>query len=158
MKNLNKLFVGAAALVLLTACGPSKVSYEKFHEKAEAAAEKDPGYTKATAKGTFYSNNLGIEVTIKLDNTFVKGNEGWVLKEDEESNAGTLAAIGLLSMRASTVGENDKTTYYAGNGFKTVTTSDKGDTTIVYNSNGYVTSYKGLLAGGDANFKFSWSK
>ena len=131
MKNLNKLFVGAAALVLLTACGPSKVSYEKFHEKAEAAAEKDPGYTKATAKGTFYSNNLGIEVTIKLDNTFVKGNEGWVLKEGEESNAGTLAAIGLLTMRASTVGENDKTTYYAGKGFKTVTTSDKGDTTIV---------------------------
>ena len=34
MKNLNKFFVGAAALVLLTACGPAKVSYDKFHEKA----------------------------------------------------------------------------------------------------------------------------
>jgi hypothetical protein len=158
MKNLNKFFVGAAALVLLTACGPAKVSYDKFHEKAAAAAEKDPGYTKATAKGTFYSNTLGVEVTIKIDNTFVKGDEGWALKEGEESNAGTLAAIGLLTMRASTVGEDEKTTYYAGNGFKVVTKNDKGDTTIVYNSNGYVTSYKGLLVGGDANLKFSWSK
>ncbi len=158
MKNLNKFFVGAAALVLLTACGPAKVSYDKFHEKAAAAAEKDPGYTKATAKGTFYSNTLGVEVTIKIDNTFVKGDEGWALKEGEESNAGTLAAIGLLTMRASTVGEDEKSTYYAGNGFKVVTKSDKGDTTIVYNSNGYVTSYKGLLVGGDANLKFSWSK
>lgn len=158
MKNLNKFFVGAAALVLLTACGPSKVSYDKFHEKAAAAAEKDPNYTKASAKGTFYSNTLGVELTIKINNTFIKGDDGWALKEGEESNAGTLAAIGLLTMRASTVGEDDKTTYYAGNGFKIVTKGDKGDTTITYNSNGYVTSYKGLLAGGDADIKFSWSK
>ena len=158
MKNLSRFFVGAAALVLLTACGPSKVSYAKFHEQAAAAAEKDPGYTKATAKGTVYASVAGAEITIKVNNKFVKGDDGWELAEGEESTAGTILVAFLLPMRAVDVTEDEKTTYYAGNGFKTVSKDDDGNGTVTFNANGYVTSMKGKTESGKADLKFSWSK
>ena len=47
MKNLNKFFVGAATLVLLTACA-QKISAEKFQAKIDALEEHQ--YQEATIK------------------------------------------------------------------------------------------------------------
>ena len=48
MKVLNKVFMGAAMLVLLTACGPQKISAEKFQAKIDALEEHQ--YQEATVK------------------------------------------------------------------------------------------------------------
>ena len=48
IKNLNKLFIGATALALLTGCGAQKVSREKFQEAVNKLEEHT--YTEAVVK------------------------------------------------------------------------------------------------------------
>ncbi len=150
MKNLNKFFVGAAALVLLTACGPAKVSYDKFHEKAVAAL-KDAKEKKfdVTLKGTYKSD----EGEQKMDNVVLKWNEGVfaatnVLHADEVA-----AAVVLNLLTADLIGEDEKVTYYAGNGFKTVKTTDDGSVTTTWNKYGLPTAIKGGGSSITASYK-----
>ncbi len=153
MKNLSRFFVGAASLVLLTACGPSKVSYAKFHEQAVAAVEKAPEYKKVTCKGEM----TAASVSMKLDVVFEKKDSGWEMTKGDELQA--TVASSLILITADTVTEDDKTTYYAGNGFKAVHKEDNDNSTATWNSYGYLTSLKS--DGGDmgkVDVKLTWSK
>ena len=153
MKNLSRFFVGAASLVLLTACGPSKVSYATFHEKAVAAVEKAPEYKKVTAKGSV----TAASVELKLDCVFEKKDSGWELTKGD-AISGSAAAV-YLSMTADLVGEEEDTTYYAGNGFKITTNNEDGKGSITWNASGYITAIKvDAKDSGNMNVKFSWSK
>ena len=139
MKNLNKFFVGAAALVLLTACGPAKVSYDKFHEKAVAAL-KDAKEKKfdVTLKGT-YKDDDGEH---KMDNVVLKWNEG-VFAATTVAHLDEVGAALILNGLTADLAQNDEnTTYYAGNGFKATKKTDDGTSTMVWNKYGLPTSWK----------------
>ena len=152
MKVLNKIVIGAAALVLLTACGPSKVSYAKFHEQAEAAIKKEVTYKKVTVKGKIEASST----TLSLDVEFTMKDGSWdMTKGDVVSGA---MAIVFLSETADLVPEDSKTTYYAGGGFKTVSKDDDGSGTMTWNSYARLTSAKGKSDGAKVDVKLSWSK
>ena len=158
MKVLNKIVIGMASLVLLTACGPSKCSFEKYKEQANAASEKDPGYKKVVVKGSVKATVVGITAEVKMDHTFEKDGDEWKMTKGEEG-AGSAAALLAASARAwdHAVQENENATYYAGNGFKVEIKGDEQNATYVYNSYGYMTSSK---ASGDSegSVKLTWSK
>jgi hypothetical protein len=139
MKNLSRFFVGAAALVLLTACGQSKVSYEKFHEKAVAAL-KEAGEKEfdVVVKGK-YKNDSGEH---QMDNVTLYWKSGAFLPTsalhvDEDIVAGLLNL-----MTADLVSEDENTTYYVGGGFKAVTKTDDASYTKTWNKYGLPTSIK----------------
>ena len=144
MKILNKVVIGMASLCLLTACGPSKVSYDKFHEKAVEAVKNAPAYVKFTAKGTLKASSL----SLTLDDVFEKKDGEWTLTKGDALDA--LVASMFAGMTADTVTNDEGTTYYAGGGFK----ATKDDNLAEWNSSGYITHYK--ADGSDV--KFSWSK
>ena len=139
MKSLNKFFVGAAALVLLTACGPAKVSYDKFHEKAVAAL-KDAKEKKfdVTLKGT-YKDDDGEH---KMDNVVLKWNEGAFVPTDILHLDEVAAATLMNGLTADVASEDENTTYYAGNGFKATKETDDGKYEMVWNKYGLPTSWK----------------
>ncbi len=153
MKNLSRFFVGAASLVLLTACGPSKVSYAKFHEKAVAAVEKAPEYKKMTCKGTVVASS----VTLNLDVAYEKKDSGWELTKGDAASVLTVSTI--IFITADKVSETEGATYYAGNGFKVVSKDDEGNKgTMTWNADGYIATIK---TGGEKNkvdIKVNWTK
>ena len=160
MKVLNKVVIGMASLVLLTACGPSKCSFEKFSEEARAAAEKDPEYKKVVVKGTVKAAVVGISAEIKLNHTFAQDEDGdWEMTDGEATTASV--ALGYASMRAvmfcGDEAEEDAT-YYCGNGFKVVGKNEDASATYVFDKYGYVTSVKGKAEGADVNVTVKWSK
>ena len=67
MKVLNKVFMGAAMLVLLTACGAQKISAEKFQAKIDALEEHQ--YQEATVKyvSDMVGTGMAEETTEKED-------------------------------------------------------------------------------------------
>lgn len=158
MKVLNKIVIGMASLVLLTACGPSKCSFDKYKEQANAASEKDPGYKKVVVKGSVKTSLVGITAEVKLDHTFEKDGDDWKLTKGDEG-AGAVAALAAASARAwdYAVSENEDATYYAGNGFKVEIKSDEQNATYVYNSYGYMTSSK-ASGSSEGSVKLTWSK
>ena len=145
MKILNKVVIGMASLCLLTACGPSKCDYAKFHSEAVKAQEKDPGYTKVTAKGEIKSTLLSATVDAVLE----KKNGEWELTKGDALSAVTL--VTFVAATADTVPEDSESTYYCGNGFKVT----KGENVANYNASGYLTSIK---ESGGTSLKFSYSK
>ena len=160
MKVLNKVVIGMAALVLLTACGPSKCSFEKFSEEARAAAEKDPGYNKVVVKGTVKAAAAGISAEVKLNHTFAKDEDGdWEMTDGEAITA--TAALNYASYRAvmfcGDEAEEDAT-YYCGGGFKIVGKNEDGSATLKFDSYGYLTSMKGKSNGSDVDVTVKWSK
>ena len=149
MKNLSRFFVGAAALVLLTACGPSKVNYEKFHEQAVEAVKKAGEKEFAVTVKGYYKDNDGKH---EMESISVKWSKGAfaptsALHIDEDT-----IAIMLNTLTADLVGEDDNTTYYAGNGFKTVAKTDEGDYTKTWNKYGLPTAVKSS----DSNYTVSY--
>ena len=165
MKVLNKLVVGAAALVLLTACGPSKISYDKFHEKAVEAAKIENGYTKAVVDGKAKIKQEGKTTEYTFDKVTVDGfTNGRMSAAEIGAKIAALAVAGkevdamALTFCASTaelVANSDKATYYSD---LSVATEDDGNKfTLKYDKNGLPTSYK---FSGDASgsLKISWSK
>ena len=141
MKVFNKLMLGAAALALLPGCSlfQSKVSYDKFHEKAQAAHEKGHSYKKAVVNGTMESGDMTIEIK-KAQFTLKDGV--WTPGDDVGLMPALVGAM-ILAEEAYLVPEDEQTTYYVGGGFKTVTKDDDSTGTMVWNSNGLVTSAKG---------------
>ena len=131
MKALAKVMMGAAALVLLTGCGPSKTSYENFHKKAQEAHEKGNSYTSATLSGTMEDSGSKTEIKSKK---FTKTSLGWQAVDGILDNL-YLAYVGA---EAAYVDEYEDATYYAGNGFKYTL----NDATRSYNAAGLLTSYK----------------
>ena len=160
MKVLNKVVIGMASLVLLTACGPTKCSFEKFSEEARAAAEKDPEYKKVVVKGTVKANVLGVSAEVKLDHTFEKTDSGWE-KTKGEDGAGAATALSYTAYRAvmfcGDEAEEDAT-YYCGGGFKVVGKNEDASATYVFDKYGYVTSVKGKAEGANVNVTVRWSK
>lgn len=154
MKNLSRFFVGAASLVLLTACGPSKVSYAKFHEKAVAAVEKAPEYKKMTCKGSVVASSI----TLNLDVAYEKKDGEWELVKGDSISVAAVATI--IFMTADKVTENSDATYYAGNGFKVVSQDDDGNKgTITWNAYGYIASIKSNAGElGKVDVKVNWTK
>ena len=145
MKVLNKVVIGMASLVLLTACGPSKCSYAKFHEEAVKAVEKAPEYKKMTAKGEIKSSLMNLTIDAVLE----KKDGEWELTKGD-----ALSATALIVYAASTadlVPEDSGTTYYCGKGFKAV----KDKQTAVWNASGFLTSIK---EDSGTSLKFSYSK
>ncbi len=160
MKVLNKVVIGMAALVLLTACGPSKCSFEKFSEEARAAAEKDPDYKKAVVKGTIKTKTLGVESELKIDHTFEEKDNGWEMTKGE-ADLGAAAALVYVEIRAwQFAGDEaeEDATYYCGGGFKVVGKNEEGSATYVFDKYGYLTSAKGKAEGKDLNVTVKWSK
>lgn len=136
--KLNKLLLGCAAVVLLTGCSSlKKVDYDKFHEQAVAAHDKGHSYKTASVSGTIKDGST----TTKIDKmtftyTTTLGLKAWV--PDDGSSA--IIAL-VLNADASTVGNSDSRTYYAGGGFKVEDKETKD--TAVYNAAGLVTSMSG---------------
>ncbi len=87
MKVLNKVFMGAAMLVLLTACGPQKVNAEKFQAKIDALEEHQ--YQEAVVKYQFDIVGTGVmeEVTdnSKGEAKFTWQDTGWVAEKAEDA-------------------------------------------------------------------------
>ena len=152
MKNVSRFFVGAAALVLLTACGPSKVTYEKFHEKAVAALKEAKEKTyDVTLKGTYKDESSG--ETSKMDNVVLKWNKGAFEATSALHVDEVAAAVILNLLTANLVGEDENITYYAGNGFKTVKTTDDGSVTTTWNKYALPTAVKGGGSSITASYK-----
>ena len=152
MKVLNKIVIGAAALVLLTACGPSKVSYAKFHEQAVAAAKKEVSYKKVKFSGK--SKTSSTEITLSAVYELKDGK--WQMTEGGAVEAVVTATY--IAMTADTIAEDEKSTYYAGNGFK-VTRQDGDDkATMTWNEYGLLTSAKGKANGAEVDISLKYSK
>lgn len=149
MKNLSRFFVGAAALVLLTACGPSKVNYEKFHEQAVEAVKKAGEKEFAVTVKGYYKDNDGKH---EMDSISVKWSKGAFAPTSALHIEEDAIAIMLNALTADLVGEDDNTTYYAGNGFKTVAKTDEGDYTKTWNKYGLPTAVKSS----DSNYTVSY--
>lgn len=167
MKVLNKVVIGMASLVLLTACAP-KCSYAQFHEKAVAAAEKDSGYTKAVVNGTAKNGNT----TYEFKNVELKVTNGRydisnvTLSELANYTAEQIAAYGMIGIEAKDVAEKQQgdeqesqgtVTYYAGSTFKLVVKDDKNSATYTWNKFGLLTSLKSS-GETETNLKVKWSK
>lgn len=152
MKVLNKVVIGVAALALLAACGPTKTTYAKFHEQAVAAVKKEVSYKKVKFSGKFKASSS--ELTLSAVYEYKDGK--WTMTEGGAIEAVVTASF--LEMTADLVIEDEKTTYYAGNGFKTVIKSDDGDGTATWNSNALLTSAKGKYNGGNADVTLKYSK
>ena len=146
MKVLNKVMMGAAALVLLTGCANLKeVTYDEFHEKA-LAVEEAP-FTKVSMKGKITYG--GIELTldgVKLE----KGESGWEFKEGQ--TVSKVAALWVISDVAAVQGDGSEEGgkyYFGGDGFKY--TKDKSYKT--WNKYGLLTKCTFL-----GNYSVSYSK
>ncbi len=151
MKFLNKVFMGAATLVLLTACGPSKVSYEKFHEKAVEAVENAPDYVKVVGSGTVVYSSI----TMNIDCTLELNGDTWEVTDGDEISA--VAVLSYAAMTADLFAEDEDTTYYAGNGFKAIIKTDEVEGKAVWNKYGYLTSMKSDTSEGSADVTLKWS-
>ena len=165
MKVLNKVVIGMASLVLLTACAP-KTTYADFHEKAVAAAKKDSGYTKAVVNGTSKSGNT----TYEFKNVELKVTNGRydvtnvTLSEVANYTAEQLAAYALIAVEAQSVTEKQQddeskgtVTYYAGSTFKVVAKDDNGSATYTWNKFGLLKTLKST-GDNETNIKVKWSK
>ncbi len=103
MKVLNKIFVGGAALVLLTGCnlfGPSKISAEKFQAKIDKLEEHQYSEVKITAEFDVVGTGDYADETEKGSETgtftWNAELESWVKQEGEESlGANILCLYGM---------------------------------------------------------------
>lgn len=155
MKNLNKVVMGLAALVLLTGCSSQKkVSYEEFHKQAvEAYAKvKDAGYTKVTVNGTVKVQ--GAEM--KLDKVELTVKDGVITTVPTTTEQ--MMAASVFSMNAATIPEDKETTYYVGGGFKVSTKTDEQTGEAKFDKYGLMTSYKVTYGEEKMDLTAKWSK
>lgn len=169
MNILNKVVIGMASLVLLTACGPSKVSYEKFHEKAVEAAKIENGFTKVEANGKakYSYEDAGKKVTqeFTFDKTVVEGftngrmsEEAFVIKMTALALAGKEAELGALMLASGTAEEvikDEKTVYYAD--LSASQEEDGEKRAVKFDENGLIKSIK-FSGEASGEVKFTWSK
>ena len=149
------LILGLASVFAITGCaGISKVDYAKFKEKVEAACEKTPEVKEVSIKG-------------KIDGAEVKFTAAF---SDAASNTITLAKLALddankgaaytLAMAMKTpyavaeAGEDEKTSYYVGAGFKV----KSEDGVAEWRSNTLLASYKSTVENHEAKLSFTWKK
>ena len=151
MKSLNKVFIGMAALVLLTGCGGTKVSKDKFQEKVDALEAHE--YSEATVK---YDVNMTgtIEEKGKGEVKFTKKDGVWTTDDTKHASLSFyLTSIKGQKMQDNSEKDGIKTTYtYYVNPMKIVSTqkgeSKDGDdyikvdssSTVVMDKYGYPTS------------------
>lgn len=165
MKVLNKVVIGMASLALLAACGPSKVSYEKFHEKAVAAAKLESGYTSAVLNGKMKSTDDGKSVEFEFKDFKIENmTNGRIditklsLSDLAKLSEQMIFAIGLVSFEAVEI-ENDKdVTYYAGDTFKVTGKTKEGEGTYEFDKFGLVTSMKVKGEVTNGNLTVKWAK
>ena len=152
MKVLNKVVIGMASLVLLTACAP-KTTYAEFHAKAVAALEKakEKSFT-VTLKGTYKDDNGEKK---NYDNITINWNKGSFEATSALHLDEVFLAVTLTALRADVVAESDNTTYYAGSSFKTVYEKDGNKETTTWNQYGLLATVKS--SDGD-NLKVSYKK
>ena len=149
MKVLNKVVIGMASLVLLTACAP-KCSYADFHSKAVAAMEKAKEKSfSVTIKGTYKDDNGDKK---EYDNVALKWEKGAFTYTNVTHLDEVAAAIVLNVITADVIGENENSTYYAGSTFKVVTKDDNGTSTTTWNKFALPTQIKGS----DSNLKITY--
>ena len=113
---------------------------------------KEVSYKKAKFAGKLKTDNA--EITLSATYEYKDGQ--WKMTDGGVVEA--LATASFLALTAQTVPEDENTTYYAGNGFKTVTKTDDGTSTVTWNANGLLTSLKGKTESGNANFTLKYSK
>ncbi len=133
MKKFLLPMVSVAAL-LLSGCA-TKVSYEKFHEKAEAASKLEVKVTKGSIKYAYKSGSK--ESNANYTMVWNAGNKYWTV---QDASLLDLDIATIVNTFAVNVGEDEEDTYYAGGGqFKVV--EEDGDT-WKFQKNGFLTSYK----------------
>ena len=151
MKVLNKVFMGAAMLVLLTACGPQRISAEKFQAKIDALEEHQ--YQEATVK--YVSDMVGtgmLESQTEKENYSVKftwnADAGMWSTEDTEHALDAQYLMCIKGLKVSDMEERPegipdeidyKVTYYA-------------DFSVVTSING---SYSGEEDGANVEAKYN---
>lgn len=159
MKILNKLMMGAAALVLLTGCSSAKsVDVKTFTEKAEEAWKNVP-YTKVVVNGTisFQIESDVQEIKIKdielpLKDGALDTDKAQEIDVTEENVIQYEMASLMVSMNAYYVGqsygdilENSEASkgveakFYVGNGFKVTLKEDGNSATLVWDKYGMMT-------------------
>ena len=166
MKILNKVVIGMATLVLLTACGGKKVDYAKFHEEAVAAAKNENGYTKVTVKGKAKIKEDGKVTEYTFDNLqfdgYTNGRMDAVTLAAKaaalllEGNEAKIIAFSLAGATAELIPEDKDTTYYV-SGFQVDSKDGDQKSTVKYDKNGLPTSYK-YSGDGSGSVTLSWSK
>ena len=166
MKILNKVVIGMASLCLLTACGPTKVDYDKFHEAAVEAAKKENGYTKVVVDGKAKLKEDGKVTEYTFDKIEFTGFTNGRLSAAEktakmigilaEGNEAKLIAFTYANLTAELMPKDDKSTYYTG-GFQVTAEDDGQKATIKFDANGLPTSYK-LSGDASGSVSFKWSK
>ena len=167
MKILNKVVIGMASLVLLTACGPSKVSYDKFHEKAVEALKAENGYTKAVLNGSVSGEDGGVKYEVEFKDYEVTGLTNGHIDLTKLSIADAAALLtdtkkamgyGLVNYDAASVKNDEGTTYYAGDTFKCEFKDGDEKGTVSFNKYGLLQSLKGKYESGKADISVKWSK
>ena len=161
MKLSKVLPVLLVSTFCLAGCA-SKVSYDKFHEKA--AAVKENSYKKATAKVNlnYESNGTKTEIkgTVKFEYKTLASlgslsASAW--STDDTSDAAYIAQM-FVGNEAKNVSESDDAKYYAGGllgpKFKVV----YEDTTYEYNQFGLLTKMNGKSESGKGTITISYSK
>lgn len=170
MKVLNKVVIGMASLCLLTACGPSKVSYDKFHEAAVEAAKNENGYTKVVVDGKAKMKYSDGNTTTTKEYTFDKfeftgytnGRLDAVTLAAKmaalvlDTNEAKFIAFSLSVATAESLGSDSKATYYTG-GFQVTVKDDNYKSTVKFDKNGLPVSYS-YSGDGSGSIKLSWSK
>ena len=114
--------------------------------------KKEVSYKKVTVKGTMEASST----TVKLDVEFTLKDGKWDMTKGDAITG--IAALVFVEETADLVLEDSKTTYYAGNGFKTVSKDDDTTSTLTWNANARLTSAKGKTDGAKVDVKLSWSK
>ena len=167
MKHLNKIFAGAAVLVLLTGCDLFKtsISADKYQEKVDKLEQ--PQYSEATVTvkeeivgtGMYADDSASIDETGKLTWNSEKGE--WVPEDEADVNLkyyvyslyGKKITDVIVTPDSSTL--EIETTYYSNLEVKTVikgsvkieeyqleTTYDKYQMNYKFDKYGWMTSYK----------------
>lgn len=137
MKSLNKVVIGMAALVLLTGCGGTKVSKDKFQEKVDALEAHE--YSEATVK---YDVNLTgtLEEKGKGEVKFTKKDGVWTTDDTKHASLSFyLTSIKGQKMQDDSEKDGIKITYtYYVNPMKIVSTqkgeNKDGDNYVKYNN------------------------
>ena len=152
MKVLNKVMMGAAALVLLTGCSSMKsVDSKTFLEKA-TEAWKDVPYTEATINGSFEMGEQKVTIKdVKLpvkDGTLDMTKAATMEIPEERQMEYTIAAT-FVQVNAVVIGtqyasyeaseENIEVKFYVGNGFKVTAKDDKNSATMQFDKYGMLT-------------------
>jgi hypothetical protein len=163
MKKFVKFLCAASCVAMLASCS-KKVDFAAFKKAASEDVAANV-YKTCKVSGTSASTSSDGKSSHKIDVSLTLTAGTWVASETSKLlDADTIlmsSMVNVLTVSAAAAVEDTTATYYV-KGFKKVSKSDDGTTTITWNNCGLVTSYNGVYKSksdsSKTNVKFSYSK